>query len=240
MAADTPKSFRSSLRTTLRRAFGLPLYRFVLRLRPDSSLSPFQKFVRDGYNRRLESDLQLTSDSVVFDFGGYVGNLSWRLHKLFHPRLHIFEPVPQFVAILRQRFGGLSNVTLHPFAIGEIDRRETFGIGAAGTGAFAQAQESIEVPFSSAKTVLPDLPQAIDLAVINIEGGEYELIPALHNCGFLSKIRKMLIQFHWVGECPDAARNNCRTLLSATHDLEWSYDFIWESWRLKELKTTTL
>ena len=176
----------------------------------------------------------------MFDFGGYVGDLSWRLHKLFHPQLHIFEPVPQFVAILRHRFEGLSNVTLHPFAIGDTDRRETFGIGAAGTGAFAQAQESIEVSFCSAKTVLPDLPQAIDLAVINIEGGEYELIPALHDCGFLRKMRKMLIQFHWVGECPETARNNCRSLLSATHDLEWSYDFIWESWRLKELKTNTL
>lgn len=240
MATDTPESFRPSLRTTLRRAFGLPLYRFVLGLRPDSSLSPFQKFIRDGYNRRLESDLQLTSDSVVFDFGGYVGDLSWRLHKLFHPQLHIFEPIPQFVAILRQRFEGLPNVTLHPFAIGDTDRRETFGIGAAGTGAFAQAQESIEVPFCSAKTVLPDLPQAIDLAVINIEGGEYELIPALHDCGFLSKIRKILIQFHWVGECPETARNNCRSLLSATHDLEWSYDFIWESYRLKKLKANTL
>jgi hypothetical protein len=144
MATNTPKSFRPSLRTTLRRSLGLPVYRFVLGLRSDSTLSPFQKFVRDGYHRRLENDLQLTSNSVVFDFGGYVGDLSWRLHKLFQPRLRIFEPVPQFVEILRQRFEGLSNVTLYPFAIGGIDRRETFAIGAAETGAFAQAQESIE------------------------------------------------------------------------------------------------
>jgi hypothetical protein len=80
---------------------------------------------------------------------------------------------------------------------------------------------------------VPELPQAIDLAVINIEGGEYELIPALHDCGFLGKIRHLLIQFHWVGECPDSARQNCRSVLSATYDLEWSYKFIWESWRLK-------
>lgn len=236
MATDTPESFRPSLRTTLRRAFGLPLYRFVLGLRPDSSLSPFQKFIRDGYNRRLESDLQLTSDSVVLDFGGYVGDLSWRLHRQYKPHLHIFEPVPRFTSILRKRFNGCSNVTIHPFAIGTSERRETFGIGAAGTGKFAQVQESVEVHFLSAKTVVPELPQTIDLVVINIEGGEYELIPALHDCGFLTKIRHMLIQFHCVGESPDSARQNCRSLLSATHDLEWSYEFIWESWRLKATK----
>ena len=233
MATVTPNSFTPSFQTTLRRVFGLPLYSLILKFVPEQLLSPLQMFCRDGYNQRLERGIQLTETSVVLDFGGYVGDLSWRLHRQYKPHLHIFEPVPRFTSILRKRFNGCSNVTIHPFAIGTNERRETFGIGAAGTGKFAQVQESVEVHFLSAKTVVPELPQAIDLAVINIEGGEYELIPALHDCGFLSKIRHMLIQFHCVGESPDSARENCRSLLSATHDLEWSYDFIWESWRLK-------
>jgi FkbM family methyltransferase len=189
--------------------------------------------VRDGYNRRLDSGIQLTDKSVVFDFGGYVGDVSWRFHSHYRPNLHIFEPVPRFLSILRERFEGCSNITIHPFAIGATERREIFGIGAAGTGAFAKTQESVEVAFLEARTVLRNLPQAVDLAVINIEGGEYELIPALHGCDFLKKINKLLIQFHYVGESPAKARENCRSLLSATHELEWSYDFIWESWHLK-------
>lgn len=233
MATISPTSFRPTLRTRLRRVIGLPLYRLLLRLCPESSLNPFQQFVRDGYNRRLDRSIQLTDESIVLDFGGYVGDLSWRLHDRFRPQLHIFEPVPQFLAILRERFKDCYNVTVHPFAIGKFERREIFGMGAAGTGAFAQTPDSIEVSFLSAKAVLHNLPQEIDLTVINIEGGEYELIPALHECGFLGKIKKFLIQFHPVGPNPDEARDNCRYLLSSTHELEWSYDFIWESWRVK-------
>jgi FkbM family methyltransferase len=230
---EIPRSHTPSIRQRVRRLVGLPIYAFLLRFRPYSSLTSFERFVRDGYSRILERNLKLSSDSVVLDFGGYIGDVSWRLHSRYHPRIHIFEPVPQFVEILRKRFKGCDNVTIHAFAIGASDKKETFGIHAAGTGRFMQAATMVEVEFRDVSRVIPELPKTADLAIINIEGGEYDLIPCLQACGFLRKVKQLLIQFHGVGEDPAGSRHECRRLLAIDHEEDWSYDFVWESWRLR-------
>jgi FkbM family methyltransferase len=223
-------SFRPSLRTRVRRALGLSIYQCLLRFRRYSNLTPFEQFVRDGYSRVLERGLILDRNSIVLDFGGYIGDVSWSLHAKWHPQLHVFEPVPQFIEVLRARFRDCPNVHVHPYAIGENNRQDTFGLGAAGTGAFQQGDRRVEVQFRSINSVIPCLPTNIDLAIINIEGGEYELIPCLHASGLLKKIRKVLVQFHAVGESPIEKRELCRRLLGEHHALDWNYDFIWESW----------
>jgi FkbM family methyltransferase len=178
----------------------------------------------------IPASLNAASPLAVLDFGGYIGDISWSLHARSRPQLYIFEPVPQFIEVLRARFRDCPNVHLHPYAMGESNRHETFGFGAAGTGAFLHGGGRVEVEFRSIDSVLPALPHTVDLAIINIKGGEYELIPCLHASGLLKNIRKVMVQFHSVGESPIEKRECCRQLLGEHHVLDWSYHFIWESW----------
>lgn len=237
MNMTIPHSHIPTLRQRFRRTVGVRAYAFLLKLRAYSSLTPFEQFIRDGYSQVLERNLQLSTDSVVLDFGGYVGDVSWNLHTKHRPRIHIFEPVPQFVKILKTRFIDCDNVVIHSFALADRDRKEIFGLGAAGTGKFMNSAETVEVEFRSASSFISELPNTADVAIINIEGGEFDLIPCLHSCGFLRRIKRLLIQFHGVGEDPVRSRDQCRMLLSIDHKQDWNYDFVWESWSLKTAPT---
>ena len=73
----------------------------------------------------------------------------------------------------------------------------------------------------------------IDLMKINIEGGEYDLLPFLINENLISKINNIQVQFH--NFIPNAVkkREEITNLLKNTHKNDWSYYFVWENWSLK-------
>ena len=80
-------------------------------------------------------------------------------------------------------------------------------------------------------SVLKEIPtNFFDLAKMNIEGGEYELIEALDRSDFLKTIRTILVQFHnFNGE----NHNQARLTLEKTHAPVWQFDYVWERWDLK-------
>jgi len=68
---------------------------------------------------------------------------------------------------------------------------------------------------------------------INIEGGEYEIIPYLIVSGHIKNIKQLQIQFH--NFIPDSL-NRMKSIqndLSLTHIQTFSYEFVWENWVLK-------
>lgn len=69
---------------------------------------------------------------------------------------------------------------------------------------------------------------------INIEGGEYQVIPALIDSGFIKNIRDIQVQFHDFIENAMAQRSEIRNRLKETHYLTYDYLFVWENWRLKD------
>ena len=85
----------------------------------------------------------------------------------------------------------------------------------------------------SIDNVLADLDlEQIDLIKINIEGGEYELLPAILKSGFIDRIKYIQVQFHNFITGADNKREQIRHELEKTHSEMWNYDFVWESWEL--------
>ncbi|MBI5231179.1 MAG: FkbM family methyltransferase [Coriobacteriales bacterium] len=205
------------------------LRRLALRVRPSASLSPFERFDRDGHNAMLTRGLPLDPDSVVLDFGGYLGDYTAAIREAYGCTVHVFEPVPEFAESLRQRFADDSRVIVHTFAIGEKAGTRSLGMSDDGTGAFADGAPTA-VEFRSVTFLSELLPDGADVAAINIEGGEYELIPALADADYLSRIGRLFIQFHDVDEDSTAQRESCRHLLERTHRQQWNYDWVWEAW----------
>ena len=74
-----------------------------------------------------------------------------------------------------------------------------------------------------------------DVAVIkmNIEGGEYDLLPAMIDSGFMQHVDTLMVQFHKYGPDDVARRDAIRAGLSRTHVCEWVYPFVWEQWARK-------
>ena len=77
----------------------------------------------------------------------------------------------------------------------------------------------------------------IDIVKMNIEGSEYECIEALIDSGLMSRVKSLMVQFHGTEkEVADSVSRWAATAvkISDTHNLDWSYPFIWEKWDLRE------
>ncbi|MBU1261325.1 MAG: hypothetical protein KJ757_02310 [Planctomycetes bacterium] len=68
---------------------------------------------------------------------------------------------------------------------------------------------------------------------INIEGGEYEILPRILATGLINKIKHLQIQFHDVGPNAKTQMENICSELAKTHRPRYQYKFVWEGWELR-------
>lgn len=75
------------------------------------------------------------------------------------------------------------------------------------------------------------LQEETALVKINIEGGEWQLIPYILNKGLMKNIKHLQVQFHILnGSDMSSAYNAIVKELSLTHDCKFRYPYVWESW----------
>lgn len=203
----------------------------------DGPLLEAQRFFREkGEARRL--DYPLGPDSVVVDLGGYVGDFAQAIHERYGSVVHAFEPMPKFAEQARARFSGNDKVRIYGFGLGAEDG--SFALSDDGpASSFVELGKTHRHQVCEVRAIAPVLRELnidkIDLMKINIEGGEYDVLPALIDAGRLPDIRHLQIQFHTTGDY-EANRDAIRAVLEATHSERWCYKFVWESWTLKTAK----
>jgi hypothetical protein len=109
-------------------------------------------------------------------------------------------------------------------------------VGGLGTSQFKSGSQrgffgAVELELRDVSTVLPKLEIGhIDVMMINIEGGEYELLDRLYETNWLARIDCVLVQFHEFA--PDAyrSRRRNRRQLAKTHRCTWNYKWVFERW----------
>jgi hypothetical protein len=70
------------------------------------------------------------------------------------------------------------------------------------------------------------------LIKINIEGGEYELMNYMIDCGMIGKFKNIQVQFHVVDGMDYVAKYKAiAEKLAKTHSLTWREPFVWENWK---------
>ena len=198
----------------------------------DEPLLEAKRWFRDRGDSTHRLNYKLDRDSVVVDLGGYIGDFAQQIHDRYGSTVHLFEPVPAFHARCVQRFA--NNPKIHPHCYGLGSSAGFFPISDdADASSFLASTKAghlnAEVrPITEALDALGIT--AIDLLKINIEGGEYEVLTALIEAGFLPRIRNIQVQFHTVGSDYEGARNTIRHELEKTHRETWCYKFVWENW----------
>ncbi len=109
-------------------------------------------------------------------------------------------------------------------------------VGGPGTSEFKSGSQpgffgAADLELRDVSTVLTTLGiDHIDVMMVNIEGGEYELLDRLYETDWLPRIECVLVQFHEFA--PDAyrARRRNRRQLAKTHRCTWSYKWVFERW----------
>jgi len=174
-------------------------------------------------------------DSVVIDVGGETGVWAMQIYDKYAPQLKIYEPNPHSVAVLQERFKDKS-AEIFPFGLGASNQTCLLSNDGMGSSVFASSRnydkvDKIEISIRDVREVFEELNLSeVDLIKINIEGGEYELLPRLIETGLVNRCKIIRVQFHdWI---PDAFAMRRRIIrqLAQTHDVEWSYPMVWESW----------
>jgi len=175
-------------------------------------------------------DYPLTENSVVLDVGGYQGNWSAKIAQKYNPFIYVFEPVKNSYEVARARLKHNPKIQVFNFGLGSHD--EEVRISLDGDGSRTWGLGSC-IELVSMRDVAKLVVGLIDLISINIEGGEYDLLPRMIETGVAMECRNIQIQFHNNYPDCDKLRNDIREQLSKTHTEIYNYPFVWEGWKRK-------
>lgn len=211
-------------------------YWYRLHVKGDPFLRMAQRWFRDKGDETLRLAYPLDQNSVVIDVGGYRGDFADALAKRFDCHIVIFEPVEEFYRHCVSRFSGNSKIKVVNAGLGAFDRWLPLYVQ-NDASSFERSAPSAHTNLGQIRQVDAALTELgivrVDLMKINIEGGEYELLQALIDSGWLTRIRYLQVQFHNFVHDAAARRKALKEALSSSHKEMWCYDFIWESWELK-------
>ncbi len=192
----------------------------------------YSKWIVDNGEQTLLTKYPLNTRSLVIDVGGYTGNFSDKIVTLFNPHLIILEPVKKYFKILKRKYSNNKNVTLHEYGFSNSDSIQKIYLSDDGTSLFKKSLDFQTIKLLDAGKFLKKFKK-IDLVSINIEGAEYDVIERLIKTGAIKKIRYLQIQFHsFVPDSTNRRKDLIKKLLK-THDVHFSYPFVWESFKLK-------
>ncbi|MEL7099354.1 MAG: FkbM family methyltransferase [Pseudomonadota bacterium] len=200
------------------------------------ALDAVAQFKRDGArDGKLYRYEDLPEAPVVWDVGGFEG--TWTDHILsVRPaaQVHVFEPHPRFADALTSKFAAAPGVHVHGFAVGGADGTLALDDTGDASSAFGHTEGTLE---GSVRDVAAFWHQTglerVDLVKMNIEGGEYDLLPAMLDAGLMQRVYRLQVQFHLFDPSLLQARDAIRARLAETHICAWDYPFVWEEWRTR-------
>ncbi len=207
---------------------------FKIHILRDKFLNAHKKWVEDKGDQKLRLNYNLNSQSIVFDLGGYEGGFAENIYEKYGSVIYIFEPVEEFYKQIVKRFKNNQKIKIFNFGLSNKYCEVEINLGADGSSLFVGSGDKETVILKDIVSFLNEHKiYKIDLLKINIEGGEFEVVPALIQSGFVENITDIQIQFHTFIENAKQRRNEIRKNLSKTHQLTYDYWFIWENWKLK-------
>ena len=180
-------------------------------------------------------DYDLNEDSVVFDVGGYLGEWAVSIYARHKCNIFIFEPVTVYYNRIQNRLKGNDKFQIFNYGLGAHTRKMNVTTIGDESSFYLDSSEVQDAQVYDAAFIIDKLTTngTIDLLKLNIEGGEYEVLPRLIESGHIKNITNIQVQFHYWIENFDAQIAEIRNRLSETHVCTYSYEYVWENWELK-------
>jgi len=201
----------------------------------DKFLLNAKRWFSDRGDETHRLNYSLNEQSVVVDLGGYQGDFAAAIYERYKTTVHVFEPMPSFFEHCVRRFHDNVKIISHCYGLSASAGNFPITNSANGSSFINKIdqEETLIAEIRAADLTFNALGlDKIDLLKINIEGGEYDVLPCLIDSGWINNIRNIQVQFH--NFVPDAEnkRNEIIKKLSKTHRQTWCYEFIWENWEL--------
>ena len=179
-------------------------------------------FEADGDNT-LALNWPIYDKSYVWEIGGYEGRWAAQMVEKFNPIIYIFEPQLWAYNELLERFKGNPKVSVNPFGLWTHDTVlrlwEHDTDGASIVKNIGRVSELCDF-----KDIFHPSPTEIDVCLMNIEGGEFVLIPYMIGLNLMKRFRYFWCQFHpGVIESGKEKTELIYEGLSKSHRVMWDY-----------------
>lgn len=199
-----------------------------------------RRWQMDNSDERLRTNYScLDQNSVILDLGGFNGDFSFRMNAQYGATCHVFELNPVWCERIQADSRHNEKIIVHPFGLAGSTRQERlFLVGEGSSTLCDRSQESETIDTKVVRALdwfNAELENVVvDLAKINIEGGEYELLEHMIETGLTRRIKNIQVQFH-EDVIPDANARMCaiHEKLAATHRITFQEKFVWENWELR-------
>ncbi len=188
-----------------------------------------EQFKYDNAEQGLRYTYPLNNESVVLDLGGYKGEWAQEIWDKYKCHLYIYEPVKSLFDEAVDRFKDNHKVKLFNFGLSDQDSRDLISLDGLASSQFI-GKRSEEVEFKDAKIILGYFKK-IDLIKINIEGGEFKVLPRMISLGLHNICDNLQIQFHHFYPNSEKLREEIRRELLKTHTLTYDYPFFFENYK---------
>lgn len=199
----------------------------------DPFLLEVKRWFRDDGDNTLRLSYPLDAASVVWDLGGYHGDFAAEILQRYGSQIFVFEPVPDFYAQCVSRFAESARVQCLPFGLSRA--AGWFNISdSEDASSFVRDAGDVSCVLAEIRPVAVMFEELgvdeVTLLKINIEGGEFDVIPALMDADLMKRVRFLQVQFHDFIPDAQAKREQIRRRLKETHKEMWNYPFVWECW----------
>lgn len=194
----------------------------------------------------------LPDDAVIIEVGGNTDAADSRILRDRYPAafIHIYEPVPPYVAELDAKWNHDTRAAVHGVGLGQGTREVPFSASMLnGQSTYLMESTSSSLKDALAITIVDAAVELqriiqytprgrIDLLHINCEGCEWELLESLGPERALSNVTHVQISFHNYSTKGLGAvvLQYCRLreMIEQTHVLVKGVPFGWERWTLRD------
>lgn len=182
----------------------------------------------------------IQSTDIVFDVGGYHGQWSDCMLKLYNCTSYLFEPEQDSYTFCNNKYKENPNMKVFQHGLGNITTQSTIYV--------CDDAKNVSSIWNNPQhgTVTPQQFEIIEFKTfckehnidhikvlkINIEGAEYDLLKNILDSSVTIDI--VIVQFHDFFPEAKQLREDIITKLQQTHKSKFSYPFVWECWSLKE------
>lgn len=203
---------------------------------PTEQDKSIKKWRADNGDQRLIPVHDLNEDSFVMDVGGFHGDFAAEIYARYSCLINIFEPVPHFVDLMKERFEKNPKINIFDIGLGGHTSTETISVNQFSSSIYRKVSEdAVEIKIVNIVDWLDENKiEKIDLIKINIEGSEYELLDKFIESPYINRTKEIMIQFHNFFPDAVARMEKIQKKLAETHELSFQYPFIWENWKMKQ------
>lgn len=196
-------------------------------------------WLADNKERELRYSYNLDEKSVVIDVGGYEGDFASEIFARYQSTVFVFEPVRKYIDCLTDRFRKNNNIKIIPQGLGA--KEEELLISVMDEASSYNRSQSIHKKGTNEKIEITDVGRfftekkitKVGLIKINIEGAEYDLLDRMIDLKLIPLCVNLQIQFHDFYPDFQSRYNKIKSELEKTHQLTYSYPFVWENWQKK-------